>query len=85
MESKSFSAALPSQIAVNILQNVSNHIEKTLPQPQQQSNKPQKTTQHQKQTHYKPHKKSPHKKNPQQQPKENVISNHIKLIRLLKA
>ena len=52
-----------------------NHVEKTLPQPQQQPNKPQKTTQHQKQTHNKPPKNSRNQKNPQQQPnKKKQIS-----------
>src|SRR5665647_2091493 len=47
-----------------------NHVGKTLPQPQQQPNKPQTTTQHQKQTHHKPPKKMHPQKNPQQQPKQ---------------
>ena len=46
-----------------------NHVEKTLPQPQQQQpNKPQTTTQQQKQTHNKPPKNPRAQKNPQQQP-----------------
>ena len=47
---------------------LSNHVSKGSPQPQQQPIKTQTTTQHQKQTHNKPPKKMHTQKNPQQQP-----------------
>jgi len=43
-----------------------NHVEKTLPQPQQQPNKTKTTTQHQKQPNIKPSKNLHIQKNPQQ-------------------
>jgi hypothetical protein len=47
---------------------LSNHVSKGIPQPQQQPIKTQTTNQHQKPTHNKPPKKSHTQKNPQQQP-----------------